>query len=107
MQQLFTNDQLSKDCARALSLQLGSCDATDMQQIQGVFLHTLLDGVTVLADLQTVRPDIDVTHCGSALPCRSDLVLLFIYSRKVPTLATCLDQFELQSQHRQCIAVHC
>lgn len=41
VQQLFTNDQLSRDCARALSLQLGSCDGTNVQQIKGVLLYAL------------------------------------------------------------------
>ena len=52
VQQLFTNDQLSKDCARALSLQLGSFDDSKMQQIQGVLQHALLCHGTLL---QTVR----------------------------------------------------
>lgn len=50
VQQLFTDDQLSKDCARALSLQLSSFDATNMQQIQGVPLHALVPCDTVHAD---------------------------------------------------------
>lgn len=33
--QLFSDDQLSGDCARALSLQLGSSDVADLQQLQG------------------------------------------------------------------------
>lgn len=33
--QLFSDDQLSGDCARALSLQLDSSDVADLQQLQG------------------------------------------------------------------------
>ena len=50
VQQLFTDDQLSKDCARALSLQLSNFDANNMQQIHGVPLHALAHCVTVHAD---------------------------------------------------------
>ena len=41
VQQLFTDDQLNKDCARALSLQVASYDTTKMQQMHGVLLHAL------------------------------------------------------------------
>lgn len=54
VQQLFTDDQLSKDCARALSLQLSSFDATNMQQIQGVPCMLLF---TVSRFVQTVLND--------------------------------------------------
>ena len=64
VQQLFTNDQLSKDCARALSLQLGSFDATDMQQIQGVSLHALLRGASACSSSWChTSADCKTLHC--------------------------------------------
>ena len=35
VQQLYANDQLSQDCAHALSMQLGGADSISRQQMQG------------------------------------------------------------------------
>ena len=43
VQQLFSDDQLSGECARALSLQLGSADVADLQQLQGAAMCSGLD----------------------------------------------------------------
>ena len=40
VQQLYANDQLSQDCAHALSMQLGGTDSISRQQMQGDIAFT-------------------------------------------------------------------
>ncbi len=40
VQQLYANDQLSQDCAHALSMQLGDADSISRQQMQGDIAFT-------------------------------------------------------------------
>lgn len=57
VQQLFSDDQLSRECAKALSLQLGGCDVASFQQLQGVLCAQNSGCIESVSRVQHNAPD--------------------------------------------------